>query len=244
MQQSQFNRQIIIDTETTGLNKYGLHFTGHKIIEIGAIEIINRRHTGNYFHHYIKPDREVDPEAVAVHGIDNSMLEDKPYFADIATSFIDFIRDSEVIIHNAPFDVGFLDYEFELNGNSERMADICHVTDTLAMARNSYPGKRNSLDALADRLNIDRSKRTMHGALLDAQILADVYLAMTGGQGILFDEQDNSSNEIVQQLSQNSQNFTAVIQAASAEELAEHEKYLAMINKKSKNQCLWTKNDE
>lgn len=177
---NQPTRQIVLDTETTGMNQFGAHYEGHCIIEIGAVEMINRRLTGNNFHIYIKPNRPVDPDAIKVHGITDEMLADKPMFNEVAQQFIDYIQGAELLIHNAPFDVGFMDYEFKklnLNINTD---EICMVTDTLQMARQMYPGKRNSLDALCDRLGIDNSKRTLHGALLDAEILADVYLTMTG----------------------------------------------------------------
>lgn len=175
------NRQIVLDTETTGMNQLGAHYEGHCIIEIGAVELINRRYTGNNFHIYIKPDRPVDPDAIKVHGITDEMLADKPEFKDLAQDFLDYINGAELLIHNAPFDVGFMDYEFRKLNLNVKTDDICLVTDTLQMARQMYPGKRNNLDALCDRLGIDNSKRTLHGALLDAEILADVYLMMTGG---------------------------------------------------------------
>ena len=165
------DRQIVLDTETTGMNQIGAHYEGHCIIEIGAVEMINRKYTGNNFHIYIKPDRLVDPDAIKVHGITDEMLVDKPDFKTIAQDFIEYIRGAELLIHNAPFDVGFMDYEFRKLGLDIKTTDICLVTDTLQMARQMYPGKRNSLDALCDRLGIDNSKRTLHGALLDAEIL-------------------------------------------------------------------------
>lgn len=237
------NRQIILDTETTGMNQFGAHYEGHCIIEIGAVEMINRRYTGRKLHLYIKPDREVDPEAIKVHGITDEMLADKPDFASVAQEFIDFIQGSELLIHNAPFDVGFMDYEFRKHHIDVQTADICAVTDTLALARQMYPGKRNNLDALCDRLAIDNSKRTLHGALLDAEILGDVYLAMTGGQTNLFDE--NESEQVVV-TAQSQQQQSAVdfcldlpILAMSEEEIAAHQDYLKLINKKSKDNCIW-----
>ena len=184
------NRQIVLDTETTGMNQFGAHYEGHCIIEIGAVEMVNRRYTGRKLHLYIKPDCEVDPDAIKVHGITDEMLADKPDFAAVAQEFIDFIQGAELLIHNAPFDVGFMDYEFAKHKLNVKTTDICLVTDTLQMARQAYPGKRNNLDALCDRLGIDNSKRTLHGALLDAEILGDVYLAMTGGQTNLFDDNE------------------------------------------------------
>ncbi|CDG00028.1 DNA polymerase III subunit epsilon [Avibacterium paragallinarum] len=242
-------RQIVLDTETTGMNQFGAHYEGHCIIEIGAVELINRKYTGRKLHLYIKPDRPVDPEAIKVHGITDEMLADKPSFAEIAQEFIDFIKGAELLIHNAPFDVGFMDYEFQKHHCNVKTSDICEVTDTLQMARQQYPGKRNSLDALCDRLHIDNSKRTLHGALLDAEILGDVYLAMTGGQTSLFDE---SEAEIpLLQIEEDSQTGSAVsfsydfsVLTPNAEEEQAHLDYLKLINKKSKENCLWTKRME
>ena len=190
-------RQIVLDTETTGMNQLGAHYEGHGIIEIGAVELVNRRYTGNNFHIYINPNRPVDPEAIKVHGITDEMLADKPEFKAVAQEFLDYIKGAELLIHNAPFDVGFMDYEFRKIGLDMKTTDICVVTDTLQMARQMYPGKRNNLDALCDRLGIDNSKRTLHGALLDAEILADVYLSMTGGQTSLFAEEDEDVPVII-----------------------------------------------
>ncbi len=172
-------RQVVLDTETTGLEPQ----QGHRIIEIGCVELIDRRHTGNRYHQYINPEREVEEGAVEVHGIALEDLVDKPLFASIAAEFVAFIRDSELIIHNAPFDVGFIDAELERLGPEwGRTADYCQVRDSLTLARERHPGQRNSLDALCRRYDIDNSGRDLHGALLDAELLADVYLLMTGGQ--------------------------------------------------------------
>jgi DNA polymerase-3 subunit epsilon len=172
-------RQIVLDTETTGLEPAD----GHRIIEIGCVELLERRLTGNTYHQYIQPDREIDAGAIEVHGITNESLADKPRFADIVHEFLEFVRGAELIIHNAPFDVGFLDHEFRLLETSPgTVTDHCTVLDTLALARRLHPGQRNNLDALCRRYEIDNSQRDLHGALLDAEILADVYLAMTGGQ--------------------------------------------------------------
>jgi DNA polymerase-3 subunit epsilon len=172
-------RQIVLDTETTGLEPAD----GHRIIEIGCVELLERRLTGNTYHQYIQPDREIDAGAIEVHGITNESLADKPRFADIVNEFLDFVRGAELIIHNAPFDVGFLDHEFGLLENPPgKLTGHCTVLDTLALARRLHPGQRNNLDALCRRYEIDNSQRDLHGALLDAEILADVYLAMTGGQ--------------------------------------------------------------
>ncbi|MDO4627129.1 MAG: DNA polymerase III subunit epsilon [Pasteurellaceae bacterium] len=240
-----YNRQIILDTETTGMNQFGAHYEGHCIIEIGAVEMINRRYTGRKLHLYIKPDRPIDPEAIKVHGITDEDVADKPNFAEVAEEFIEFIKGSELLIHNAPFDVGFMDYEFKKHGLSVQTKEICAVTDTLQLARQNYPGKRNSLDALCDRLGIDNSKRTLHGALLDAEILGDVYLAMTGGQTSLFDDNESHHSQGLQTKTadQNTRVFydNLKVQPVSAEEMQAHLDYLKLINKKSKDNCLWDK---
>ena len=172
-------RQIVLDTETTGLEAS----QGHRIIEIGCVELENRRLTGNHYHQYINPQREIDQGAIEVHGITNEFLNDKPLFDKIAADFIEFVRGAELIIHNAPFDLGFLDAELKrLPQQYSPMIELCSVVDTLVMARAKHPGQRNNLDALCQRYDVDNSQRDLHGALLDAEILADVYLAMTGGQ--------------------------------------------------------------
>lgn len=172
-------RQIVLDTETTGLDPQ----EGHRLIEIGCVELKDRRPTGNNFHQYIHPDREVDAGAVLVHGITNEMLADKPRFAEIAADFLSYVTGSELIIHNADFDTGFLDHELRLwRGEGPSIRELCEVTDTLSLARQLHPGQRNSLDALCKRYGIENAHRELHGALLDAEILADLFLAMTGGQ--------------------------------------------------------------
>jgi len=172
-------RQIVLDTETTGLEPSD----GHRIIEIGCVELVDRRLTGSTWHQYINPDRTIDAGAIEVHGITNESLADKPRFAEVSEEFLAFIRDAELIIHNAPFDVGFINHEFSLLDTSPGVVtDYCTVLDTLTLARRMHPGQRNSLDALCRRYDIDNSRRELHGALLDAEILADVYLGMTGGQ--------------------------------------------------------------
>ncbi|MBJ7224064.1 MULTISPECIES: DNA polymerase III subunit epsilon [unclassified Brenneria] len=240
---TEITRQIVLDTETTGMNKLGVHYEGHKIIEIGAVEVVNRRLTGRHFHVYVKPDRLVDPEAYHVHGISDEFLADKPTYAEIADDFLEFIRGAELVIHNAMFDIGFMDYEFRmLNRDIPKTETFCKITDSLLMARKIFPGKRNNLDALCDRYQIDNSKRTLHGALLDAEILAEVYLSMTGGQTSLTfsmegetQRQENESESI--------QRITRPISAlkvlyASDEELQLHEQRLDLIAKKG-GSCLW-----
>ncbi|MGB0836238.1 MAG: DNA polymerase III subunit epsilon [Psychrobium sp.] len=179
-----YTRQVVLDTETTGMNQAGGPiYLNHKIIEIGCVEVINRRLTGRHYHVYVQPNRLVDPEAFEVHGISDDFLRDKPTFDQIADEFIDFIQGAELVIHNAPFDVSFMDYEFDLlNRGIPKTDQMSGILDTLVMAKDMHPGQRNSLDALCKRYGIDNSSRTLHGALLDAEILADVYLAMTGGQ--------------------------------------------------------------
>ena len=175
-------RQIVLDTETTGLEPEA----GHRVIEIGGVELIDRKPTGRHFHRYVNPQREVDEGALSVHGITNDFLADKPLFADIADELLMFIDGAELVIHNAPFDVMFLDYELgRLPQRRRRIEDRCTVVDTLALARHKHPGQKNSLDALCRRYDVDNSQRELHGALLDAEILADVYLMMTGGQTVL-----------------------------------------------------------
>ncbi|WMC20287.1 MAG: DNA polymerase III subunit epsilon [Enterobacteriaceae bacterium PSpyr] len=176
-------RQIIFDTETTGLNKFGLPYLGHRIIEIGAIELINRKFTGKIFHSYIKPDRLIDAEAFSIHGISNKFLSNKKKFSDIANKFLKFINNSDLIAHNAMFDVNFINYEFSLlNKNIFKIENFCNIIDTLSIARKLFPGKNNSLNALCKRYEIDKSKRVFHSALIDAKLLAKIYLFMTGGQ--------------------------------------------------------------
>ena len=235
-------RQIVLDTETTGMNQIGAHYEGHRIIEIGAVEVINRRLTGNNFHVYLKPDRLVDPEAFGVHGIADEFLADKPTFDQVADSFLDYIRGAELVIHNASFDIGFMDYEFsKLRRDIPKTETFCKITDSLAMARKMFPGKRNSLDALCSRYEIDNSKRTLHGALLDAQILSDVYLMMTGGQTSLKfsmegDIQQQQGNDGIQRVVRRASGMRVI--HASDEELIAHESRLDLVQKKG-GSCLW-----
>lgn len=235
-------RQIVLDTETTGMNQLGAHYEGHKIIEIGAVEVVNRRLTGNNFHVYLKPDRLIDPEAFGVHGIADEFLLDKPTFADVADEFLDYIRGAELVIHNASFDIGFMDYEFsKLNRGIPKTDTFCKVTDSLALARRMFPGKRNSLDALCSRYEIDNSKRTLHGALLDAQILADVYLTMTGGQtSIKFAMEGETQQQVgdtgIQRVAR--ANGALRVVYATDEELVAHESRLDLVQKKG-GSCLW-----
>ena len=233
-------RQIVLDTETTGLEPE----LGHRIIEIGCVEMVDRRLTGNNFHQYIQPDRAIDPGAVEVHGITNEFLADKPRFRDLAVDFVEYLRGAELIIHNAPFDVGFINHELGLlDGPWDDVGSYCVVTDTLAMARKLHPGQRNSLDALCKRYDIDNSRRELHGALLDAEILAEVYLAMTGGQAALSLERGESGGEeagaagAIRRLPRNRPPLRVV--EASAEELARHRERLQAIEAASEEGCVW-----
>ncbi len=233
------NRLIVLDTETTGLNPQ----EGHRIIEIGCVELVNRRLTGKRFHVYINPERIIDDGAIEVHGITNEFLQDKPCFADVVKDFIAFIRDAELVIHNAPFDVGFINYEFSrLDNGTGDVTDYSKVFDTLTYARKKHPGQRNSLDALCKRYGIDNSHRDLHGALLDAEILADVFLLMTGGQSSLLDEEGpkrseelTASNE-VKYLSTDRPALKII--RCTEEELSEHQQRLEAIEKASGG-CLW-----
>ncbi|WP_417614552.1 DNA polymerase III subunit epsilon [Oceanisphaera sp.] len=240
MNQQGHQRQIVLDTETTGINTdAGPHYMGHKVIEIGAVEVVNRRLTGRHYHVYLKPDRKVDEEAITVHGITDDFLADKPPFSAEVDAFLQFIAGAELIAHNAPFDVGFLDYELSLIGRKERMADLCKITDTLAMARKLYPGKRNNLDVLCTRYGIDNSHRTLHGALLDAEILADVYLLMTGGQtklNLQSDSQQQDDSGAIRRLSRDRAPLKII--RADSQELQDHEARLDLVMKKG-GSCLW-----
>jgi DNA polymerase III subunit epsilon len=232
------NRIVVLDTETTGLNPQ----EGHRIIEIGCVELINRRNTGNRFHVYINPDRNIDQGAIEVHGITNQFLEDKPRFADIQEDFIAFIKGAELVIHNAPFDVGFINYEFALlNDQAVTIDNYSTVFDTLAFARKKHPGQRNSLDALCKRYAIDNSHRELHGALLDAEILADVFLLMTGGQFSLLDEGETPGQDIgnahkPKVLAKDRPPLTVIY--GNEQELEAHQRRLDNIEKSS-GACLW-----
>ncbi len=235
-------RQIVLDTETTGLEPSA----GHRIIEIGCVELVDRKLTGNTYHQYINPQRIVDDGAIEVHGISNEYLSDKPCFSDIYDDFLNFVKDSELVIHNAPFDVGFINHEFSLlakqtQHSSNKIEQYCAILDTLKMARNLHPGQKNTLDALCKRYYIDNSNRELHGALLDSEILAEVYLAMTGGQTrlILSDSDGSGEREKINRLS-DSRKPLKVLRASETELLA-HEQYLEMLDKKSAGEALWRK---
>jgi len=231
-------RQVVLDTETTGLDPA----QGHRIIEIGCIELEGRRLTGRHFHQYINPERDVEEAAFEVHGIGDDFLADKPRFAEIADEFLAFVKGAELLIHNAPFDVGFLDSELaRLEAGYGRIGDFCLISDTLAMARRKHPGQRNSLDALCKRYAVDNSQRELHGALLDAEILADVYLLLSGGQtdlSLAADEAGQRDDGLsAQKISRHGLKFKII--EADAQELQAHESLLQRIQKTSDNRCLW-----
>lgn len=246
-------RQIVLDTETTGLEPE----QGHRIIEIGCVEIVNRRMTGNNYHHYIHPERDIDEAAVEVHGITLESLEGKPLFGDLAEEMLQYLRGAELIIHNAPFDVGFLNHEFARAGLGEKVIEAhCEVMDTLVMARHRHPGQRNSLDALCKRYEVDNSQRQLHGALLDAEILADVYLAMTGGQISLLGESEDLTQSggirsgddeggaaardagTLATGGQDTARPTPLVRA-SREELRAHEEWLQLLDRESADGVVW-----
>lgn len=228
-------RQIVLDTETTGLSPE----TGHRVIEIGCVELIDRTLTGKHFHYYLNPQRKVDEGAFRVHGISNEFLEDKPLFKSIAESLIDFIRDSELIIHNAPFDIGFLNAEFSRLNWPKKVHDYCSISCTLKMAREKHPGQKSNLDALCKRYSVNNSNRELHGALLDAEILASVYLAMTGGQTSLFDNilaQDAATLSNIQKPRKQLKSSSPVYKP-SLDELSAHQSFVDLL--KAKSETTW-----
>lgn len=235
--QKDSSRAVILDTETTGLSTSD----GHRIIEIGCVEMQNRRLTGNTFHEYLQPDRLIDAGAMEVHGITNEQLVEMPRFAQVSEAFYRFIDGAELIIHNAPFDVGFLEHEFRLLGQDLKLSDICTITDSLALARKMYPGQRNNLDALCKRLGVNNTQRTLHGALLDSEILADVYLYMTGGQETLsLDVEENrAESDAGAPVAEMALNLPVV--KASAADLEAHEANLQRIDKACGTDAAWRK---
>ena len=230
-------RQIFLDTETTGIDPK----EGHRIIEIGCVEVVNRRLTGNHFHVYINPGRHIEQEAIEVHGITNEFLADKPTFSQVAQEFVSFIKGAQLVIHNAPFDVGFMDHEFGMEASTKGVItnQICDVLDTLTLARQMHPGQKNNLDALCKRYGIDNSHRTLHGALLDAEILADVYLLMTGGQTKLklASSSGSDADSTAIRRVKRSANKLKVIKA-TADEITQHEARLDIVEKAG-GKCLW-----
>ncbi len=237
-------RQIVLDTETTGLETA----QGHRIIEIGALELDGRRKTGRTYHIYLNPDREVDAGAVEIHGITNEFLADKPRFADIADEFFEFIGGADLVIHNAPFDVGFIDHEFALlERGLPRVQECCSITDTLVMARQMHPGQRNTLDALCKRYEVDNSQRDLHGALLDAEILADLYLTMTGGQVTLLldaeEEESASAGTRYAPRPVSADRPALRVVPATTQESEAHEAWLERLDKAAGGQCVWRRGE-
>lgn len=236
-------RQIVLDTETTGLEPA----KGHRIIEIGCVELENRKLTGRHYHQYIQPEREVEDQAIEIHGITNEFLEDKPTFIQVMDEFMEFVGGAELVIHNAPFDIGFINHELANYGAAKYKAitEYCSVIDTLVMARQKHPGQKNNLDALCKRYAVDNSQRDLHGALLDAEILADVYLLMTGGQRTLSLNSDSGNEDNNEQkaavIRRISGELALPILTASTEEMIQHEEKLATIDKASQGNCLWLK---
>ncbi len=232
------SRQIVLDTETTGLSAEG----GDRIIELGCVELLNRKLTGNNLHLYFNPGRDSHEDALKVHGITNEFLKDKPKFADMAPQILEYLQGAEIIIHNAAFDVGFLNKELELTGRPLFKTYVESVTDTLAMAKEMFPGKRNSLDALCDRLEVDNSGRTLHGALLDAELLADVYINLTRGQDALLmadEPQENADGVVVPSIDLS--RFALQVVAANEQELGTHEEVMVQIDKSSGGKTIWRK---
>jgi DNA polymerase-3 subunit epsilon len=229
-------RQVFLDTETTGLSADN----GDRIIEIGCVEMLHRKLTGNNRHFYVNPGRESHEEALKVHGITSEFLKDKPKFAEVAQDLVDYLKDAHVVIHNAPFDLGFLNMELALLGLPTVKSGVASVTDTLVMAKEMFPGKRNSLDALCDRLEVDNSGRTLHGALLDAELLADVFINLTRGQeALLMDDAsalDASGNKPV---AMDLSGFVLPVLSANEQEMAAHEVVLKQIDKDSKGKTVW-----
>ena len=228
-------RQIVLDTETTGLSAE----SGDRIIEIGCVELLNRKLTGNNLHFYINPERDSHEDALKVHGISNEFLRDKPKFAEVAEEILRYLEGAEIIIHNAAFDIGFLDKELERLGKPVFTSFVSEVTDTLAMAKQLYPGKRNSLDALCDRLGVDNSGRTLHGALLDAELLADVYINLTRGQEALLIDLGDVGEQGAEGERIDLSVFDLPVLTANAQELAAHADVLAQIDKASGGKLVW-----
>jgi DNA polymerase-3 subunit epsilon len=229
------SRQIVLDTETTGLSAEG----GDRIIELGCVELLNRKLTGNNLHLYFNPGRDSHEDALKVHGISNEFLKDKPKFGDVVDEILQYLQGAEIIIHNAAFDVGFLNKELELTGRPAFKTYVASVTDSLAMAKELFPGKRNSLDALCDRLEVDNSGRTLHGALLDAELLADVYINLTRGQDALLIADDGNDESGVRVATVDLSAIVLKVLPASAQETADHEDTLLQIDKASGGKTIW-----
>lgn len=229
-------RQIVLDTETTGLNPR----LGNRVIEIGCVELVNRKLTGNNFHRYINPERDSEEGALAVHGLTTEFLSDKPTFAQVADEFLEFVRGAELVIHNAPFDMGFLNAEFDRLGLSKLDDYVAAVVDTLVQAKELHPGKRNSLDALCDRYEISNAHRKLHGALLDAELLADVFLAMSRGQNSFSIEVDEEPVvTVIETIELTEQDYNVTVLMADSNEIQAHEVIVADIGKATQGACLW-----
>ena len=230
-------RQVILDTETTGIDIKA----GNRLIEIGCVEMVNRKLTGRHYHQYVNPQFQVEEGAYNVHGISNDVLADKPLFGDIAGDFVAFVSGAELVIHNAPFDVGFLNHELKLNGNRyPPLEEYCSILDTLALARKKHPGQRNTLDALCKRYGVDNTHRELHGALLDAEILANVYLLITGGQtGLALGGDSDGSGAEAEVIRRLEANANLAVLMATQEELSEHTAYQAFLHKKTDGGGLW-----
>ncbi len=235
-------RQVVLDTETTGLDPG----QGHRVIEIGCIEIDNRRLTGRHFHSYLNPDREIDAGAIEVHGLTSHFLADKPRFHQLESEFLEFVNGAELVIHNAPFDIGFLDHELKRsNSDASSMSSFCGVLDSLLLAREKHPGQRNSLDALCKRYGVDNTQRELHGALLDAEILADVYLVMTSGQSslLLAEEESEQSSRHRKARKRDTKRGPLAVTKALPNELQAHQGRLQEIADSSEQDCLWLQLD-
>jgi DNA polymerase-3 subunit epsilon len=230
-------RQIFLDTETTGLSADN----GDRVIEIGCVELLHRKLTGNNLHFYLNPERDSHEDALRVHGITNEFLKDKPKFAEVVDQFLEYIEGAEIIIHNAPFDVGFLNKELELLGRPPLTSFVDSITDTLVMAKEMFPGKRNSLDSLCDRLEVDNSGRTLHGALLDAELLADVYINMTRGQDALLMELESNDDQTHTTERFDLSSFHLPVIAASTQEMTQHADVLVQLDKSSVGNTVWRK---
>ena len=229
-------RQVILDTETTGISAE----SGHRIIEIGVVEIIDRKLTGNDYQTYLNPDRKIDPATIPIHGITDDFVSDKPKFSEVLTEFIDYIEGSEVIMHNAPFDSSFINKELELLGYKDRLQDLCQITDSLTIAREKHPGQRNSLDALINRYEVDGSSRDLHGALIDAKLLARVYLLMTGGQVGFFSNDEKVDKGIHSSTERFDYSDRKVIHVTSSKDQKEaHKTYLEKLSKASNKKLNW-----
>ncbi len=228
-------RQIILDTETTGISVD----SGHRVIEIGMVEIIDRRLTGNDFQAYLNPERKIDPATIPIHGLTDEFISDKPFFKDIASDFLSYIQNSEVIMHNAPFDSSFINNEFALTGIEKRLEDICEITDSLTLARKKHPGQRNSLDALCSRYEVNTSSRELHGALIDAKLLANVYLLMTGGQVGFFGASNEKDQDSHTKSDFDFSKRKIITVNPDESDIKAHKDYLKKLSKVSKKDLNW-----